>query len=178
MKKLQLLIVFGMLCIFGSLDASAQSLSKKFSFGIGLEGGLPTGDAKDAYNLAGGLTLRLAYQLGDGFATLTSGGIAFIPENLDGGDDMKVGLLIPVRAGYKYIIKDRFFVMGELGYGSFRQYYADENDELASVSDGGFLFAPSAGVQFNVLEIGLRYESVSLPGGSLSSVGLRLGFNF
>jgi len=124
------------------------------------------------------LPLRLAYHLGNGFATLTSGGIAFIPKNLDGGEDMKVGLLIPVKAGYKYIIQDHFFVMGEIGYGTLRQYYADENDELASVSNGGFLFAPSAGVQFNVLEVGLRYESVSLPGGSVSFVGLRLGFNF
>ena len=158
MKKFQLLFIFGMLCIFSSFNVAAQNLSKKFSFGLGLEGGLPLGDVKEAYNLAGGLT-------------------AFIPESLE-GEDVKAGLLIPVKAGYKYIIQDRFFVMGEIGYGSFKQYYADENDQLASVSNGGFAFAPSAGVQFNVLEVGLRYESVSLPGGSLSFLGLRLGFNF
>lgn len=177
MKKFQFFLISGMLCILCSFNAQAQSLSKNFSFGLGLEGGLPTGDVKEAYNLAGGLTLRLSYKVGSGFATLTSGGIAFIPESLD-GEDLKAGLLIPVKAGYKYIIQDHFFLMGEIGYGSFKQYFPDENDELASVSNGGFAFAPSVGVQFNVLEVGLRYESVSLPGGSLSFMGLRIGFNF
>lgn len=177
MKKLQFFLISGMLCILCSFNAQAQSLSKNFSFGLGLEGGLPTGDVKEAYNVAGGLTVRLSYKVGNGFATLTSGGIAFIPESLE-GEDVKAGLLIPVKAGYKYIIQDRFFLMGEVGYGSFKQYYSDENDELASFSDGGFAFAPSVGIQFNALELGLRYEAVSLPGGSLSFLGLRVGFNF
>lgn len=177
MKKFQFFLITGLLCLLGSFSASAQSLSKTFSFGLGLEGGLPMGDAKEAYNVAGGLTARLSYKVGNGFATLTGGGIAFIPESLE-GEDVKAGLLIPIKAGYKYIIKDRFFLMGEVGYGSFKQYFADENDALASVSNGGFAFAPSVGVQFKVLEIGLRYESVSLPDASLSFVGLRLGFNF
>lgn len=177
MKKFQLFLIFGTLSIFCASNAVAQNLSKDFSFGFGLEAGLPTGDVKEAYNFAGGLTLRLSYHAGPGFITLTSGGIAFIPESFE-GEDVKAGLLIPVKAGYKYIIQDRFFLMGEVGYGSFKQYYSDENNELASVSNGGFAFAPSAGVQFNAFEIGLRYESVSMPEGSLSFLGLRLGFNF
>ncbi|MEO8405193.1 MAG: transporter [Chitinophagaceae bacterium] len=177
MKKFNLFLICGMLSIFCSSNASGQSLSKKFSFGFGLEAGLPTGDVKEAYNFTGGLTLRFAYHVGPGFATLTTGGIAFIPESLE-GEDVKAGLLIPVKAGYKYIIKDHFFVMGEVGYGSFKQYYSDDNGELASVSNGGFAYAPTIGVQFNALELGLRYESVSLPGGTLSFLGFRLGFNF
>lgn len=177
MKRFRSFIIAGIACIALCSTASAQSLNKTFSFGFGLEGGLPTGDAKEAYNLAGGLTLRFSYKAGPGFATLTTGGIAFIPESLE-GEDTKAGLLIPVKAGYKYIIQDKFFVMGELGYGSFRQYYADENDELASMTSGGFAFAPAVGVQFNTFELGLRYESVSIDGGTLSFLGLRLGFNF
>lgn len=159
-------------------QASAQKLSKTFSFGIGLEGGVTTGDLKKAYPVNGGLTLRLSYQVGPGFATLTSGAIGFIPKSFDDVEDLKASVLIPVRAGYKYIFNERFFAMGEIGYGSLKTFYTDHNDELASVSEGGFLFAPSVGVQFGVAEVGLRFESVSIAGGSISSMGIRLGFNF
>lgn len=177
MKKSISILTFVVALSFAYSDSSAQKLTKTFSFGVGLEGGITTGDAKDAYPTNGGLTLRGSYHIGPGFATLTTGGIAFIPDDLE-DEDAKVGLLIPVRAGYKYIIKDRFFAMGEVGYGSFKQFYSDEHDELVSRSDGGFLFAPSVGVQFGVVEISLRYESVSVGDENLSLLGLRLGFNF
>lgn len=165
--------------MFFFTNISAQNLTKKFSFGLGFEGGFTMGDAKDSYPNNGGLTLRLAFHAGPGFATLTSGALAFFPKSFKDEDNLKAGVLIPVRFGYKYIIQDKFFVMGELGYGNFKQFYKDdESDGVASTSEGGFLYAPSAGVQFGKFEAGLRYESVSLNGGSLSSFGARLGFNF
>lgn len=177
MKKIISILFLAVVMSFAYGNSSAQKLSKTFSFGLGLEGGIPTGDLKDVYNGAGGLTLRGSYHVGPGFATLTTGGIAFIPKSFD-GEDAKAGLLIPVRAGYKYIFKDHFFVMGEMGYGSFKMYYSGENDELASESDGGFLFAPSIGAQFGVMEISLRYESLKVFESNVSTIGLRLGFNF
>lgn len=177
MKKTISILVLAVVMSFAYRDSSAQKLSKTFSFGIGLEGGITTGDTKDFYPANGGLTLRGSYHVGPGFVTLTSGAIAFIPKDIE-GEDVKAGLLIPVRAGYKYIIKDHFFVMGELGYGSFKEFFSGEDDELASDTQGGFLFAPSVGAQFGVVEISLRYESVSLSGTNLSLIGLRLGFNF
>lgn len=177
MRKIIFSAMIGVCLLMLHSDLSAQKLTKKFSFGVGLEAGLPVGDAKDFYNFAGGLTLRFSYHVGPGFATLTSGGIGFIPKSFE-GEDAKAGVLIPVRAGYKYIFQDRFFAMGEIGYGSFKQFFADDNDELQSVTHSGFLFAPSVGVQFGVAEIGLRYESLSVDGGSISDFGLRLGFNF
>ena len=69
--------------------------------------------------------------------------------------------------------------MGEIGYGSLRTFYTDENDDLQSETSGGFLYCPSVGAQFGTTEISLRYESVSVEKGvTLSSIGLRLGFNF
>lgn len=160
-----------------SFTASAQKLTKKFSVGFGLEGGLPTGDAKDAFNFTGGLTLRFSYHEGPGFITFAIGGIAFIPKSFE-GEDTKAGLQIPFKAGYKYIIGDHFFVMGEVGYSSFKYFYSDEDGNLVSTKDGGFTFAPGAGVQFNALEVGLRYESFSIKGGNISYLGFRVGFNF
>lgn len=176
MRKLTAFIIVLFFLLPGQ-DVSAQSLSKTFSFGIGLEGGLTTGKFSDLYSANGGLSLRLSYQAGPGFATLTSGAIGFIPKSFE-GEDLKASVLIPVRAGYKYIHNERFFGMAEIGYGNVKTFETDHNDELVSHSSGGFLFAPSIGVQFGVTEIGLRYETVSLTGASLSSFGIRLGFNF
>lgn len=164
-------------CLMLSVSASAQRTGKQFSVGIGFEGGIPTGDAKASYNVTGGMTIRLSYLAGPGYVTLTSGGIVFAPKSLS-GETLKAGLQIPIKAGYKYLINENFFVMGEMGYSSVRTYYKDQNDNLASVSSGGFTFAPAIGVQSHSFEFSVRYESTSLNGGSLSFVGARLGFNF
>jgi len=163
--------------ILTGMHLNAQKLSKTFSFGIGIEGGFVSGDFKDVYGGNAGITLRGSYHAGPGFVTLTSGAIAFLPKSFK-GENLKAGVLIPVRAGYKYIFQQRFFAMGEIGYGSFKSFYKDENDDLQSETSSGFLFSPSAGVQFGTTEIGIRYESVSLSGATLSSIGARIGFNF
>lgn len=178
MKKIfiEALLIFAI--VLSGMQLEAQKLSKKFSFGIGIEGGLVTGVFKDTYGANGGLTLRGSYHAGPGFVTLTSGAIGQIPKTLD-GEDLKAALLIPVRAGYKYIFKDHFFAMGEIGYGSLRTFYTDENDDLQSETSGGFLYCPSVGVQFGTTEISLRYESVNVDKAvTLSNIALRLGFNF
>ena len=70
-----------------------------------------------------------------------------------------------------------FFVMGELGYSSFKIYY-DANGTVASNSSGGFTYAPTVGVNFNAFEAGIKYEATSVSGGTFSNISLRLGFNF
>lgn len=156
--------------------AKAQNESKKFSVGFGLEGGLPLGDIKDAYKFDGGITIRFSYKAGPGFATLTSGAIAFLPKS-DLGNSTKASLQIPVKAGYKYIFRKPFFVMGELGYSSIKIYSGD-NGDLVSNTYGGFTYAPSVGVNFKAFEAAIKYEGVSVSGGTFSSIGIRLGFNF
>jgi hypothetical protein len=178
MKKL-MFIVLAIAIVFGaSQKASAQKMKKKWSLGFGLEGGLPMGDMKDTYSFAGGITLRFSYHIGPGFATLTSGSLGWFPKSLDGGKDLKAGVQIPIKAGYKYIYKDHFYAMAELGYNSFKFYGIDANGDLTSYNNSGFVFAPGIGVQFNSVELGIRYEHFSLTGGSASFLGLRLGFNF
>lgn len=177
MKKMLFLMLLSVLLFTIQHPADAQKLSKKFSVGFGLEGGLPTGDMKDFYNFTGGLSLRFSYHAGPGFATLTSGAMPFIPKSLN-GKDTKAGLLIPIKAGYKYIIGEHFFIMGELGYGSFTQFFPDDSDKLQSIKSNGFLYAPAIGAQMGAAELSLRYESLRLPGGRLSFMGLRIGFNF
>jgi hypothetical protein len=171
-------VVLGSFCLIlcGSFSANAQKDSSKLSFGFGLEAGVPTGDAKAAYNFTGGLTVRLSYHAGPGFLTLTTGAEGYVPKKGQ-GNSTKASLQIPVKAGYKYIFAKPFFVMAELGYSSFRIYY-DNNGSVASNSYGGFTYAPTVGVNFNAFEAGIKYEATSVSGGTISNLSLRLGFNF
>ncbi len=174
MKKTLIVFLMASLCLV--IKANAQKESKTFSAGFGLEGGLPLGDAKTAYNFTGGITVRFAYHAGPGFVTLTSGVVLYGPKS-DQGNATKASLQIPVKAGYKYVFYKPFFVMAELGYSSFKIYY-DNGGTVASNSTGGFTYAPTVGVNFNVFEAGIKYEATSVSGGTLSNISLRLGFNF
>jgi len=152
----------------------SQKETKKFSVGLGIEAGLPTGPASDLYSFAVGLTIRFSYHVGPGFVTLTSGGIGYDPKTVV-GQKKKIGLQIPVRAGYKYIVH-HFFVMGEVGYSEFKSYYG-QNGGLVSANAGSFIAAPSVGIQFNAFEAGLRY-GIDFRSGGGGLFGIRVGFNF
>lgn len=167
----------GVFCLLMSVGnhVNAQSPDKAFSVGFGLEGGLTSGAAN--YHTMGGLSIRFSYHVGPGFVTLGSGGFAWIPKSFE-GKTTKASLQIPVLAGYKYIFAKHFFAMGELGYSSFRVYYNGGNGDVASTNYGGFTLSPTVGINFNAVELGLRYQTTSLSGGTVSAIGLRLAFNF
>jgi hypothetical protein len=176
MKK----VLFGVIScalILLSVQSNAQSAGKKWSIGFGFTGGIPLGNTKTAFNVAGGLDLRFSYKAGPGFATLSVGANAFIPKSFV-GVSTKAGLQIPVKVGYKYVIVPHFFVMGEAGFSSFRSYYNGGNNNLVSNSVTGFTYAPSIGTEFGAFEVAVRYEGIAVSGGTVSFVGLRLGFNF
>jgi hypothetical protein len=176
MRKVVFAMIFCTLSLL-SIQVNAQSDRKPWSIGFGFDGGIPLGDAKTAYNFNGGMDIRFSYKLGPGFATLTAGANAFIPKSFN-GVDTKAGLQIPVKLGYKYKIVPHFFVMGEAGYSSFRSYYDDGNNHLVSASTSGFTYAPSIGTEFGAFEAAVRYEGISVSGGTISFVALRIGFNF
>ncbi|MGN6436034.1 MAG: hypothetical protein ACTHMM_05855 [Agriterribacter sp.] len=177
--KNTLIIAGAMMLAFTAfaINTYAQKTDKTFSFGFGLETGLPLGDYKQLYSFAPGLTLRASYKLGPGFATLTSGALAFLPKSLD-GEDLKAGVQIPVKAGYKFIYKEHLFAMGEIGFSRFNYYYTDFDGKVASTKETGATFAPTIGYQTGAFEIGLRYELTGFKGSSLNAMLLRLGFNF
>jgi hypothetical protein len=187
MKKLFTIIFAGSL-LFSSIKTFAQKETKKWSIGILTESGLPLGDAKNIYQITSGLSLRFSYHVGPGFVTLSGGAVAYIPKNIfspsslfdtTGTSDFKIGLQIPIKVGYKFIFDHHFFVMAEIGNSIFRVYYDDGSGHVASTKlPGGFTFAGSAGFQFGSYEIGFKYETIKVTGGSISNIGLRTGFNF
>ena len=167
-------VLFCLLSSVGTI-VRAQSDSKTFSAGFGLQGGIPA--SSTGYHFDGGLTVRLSYHAGPGFVTLSSGVVAWIPKSFQ-GSTTKASLQIPVLVGYKYVFAKPFFVMGEVGYSSFRVYYKGDDNNVASSTYGGFTYAPTIGVTFKALELGIRYESTSLNGGTASAIGLKVAFNF
>jgi hypothetical protein len=176
MKRLFIYLFCG-LFVFMSLPTTAQTLNKLCSVGFGVEGGVPVNGASNIYNFSGGITGRFSLHVGHGFATLTAGGIAFVPQELS-GQNQRNAVQIPVKAGYKYIILRHLFVMGEVGYSAFRYYYVGGDDNLLVKSTGGFTYAPCIGVQFRILELSARYETIQLNTGNISYLGFRMGFNF
>jgi hypothetical protein len=165
MKKLMTTLMLLGIVMISAQSASAQKMSKTFSIGFGLEGGIPT---SAGYSGIGGLTIRGSYHLGPGFVTLTTGGLLWV----------KASLQVPVKAGYKFIFKNYLFAMAEVGYNSFRTYGVDAAGNVIAFSNSGAVFAPAVGVQFKSLELGLRYETLTFSAGSASMLGIRLGFNF
>ena len=182
MKRIYL-ILFAGCTMLGVSNAFAQNENKKFSVGLLSEIGLPTGVAKQSYNLTSGFNIRLSFHAPHGFATLSFGGVPYIPKVnfTDSTFDiqkLKVGIGVPVKVGYKFIFGHHFFVMGEAGYARFYSFYEGADDKVQSTHSGGFTFAPSAGFQFGALEIGVKYEAIQLTGATISNIGLKLGFNF
>ena len=153
-------------------DKEAKSY-KKVRIGLGLEAGLPMG-AMDYYKYAGGATLRVAVALNEKSAvTATSGAIAFIPEPIP-NVDMKASINIPIKAGYKYMLTDRIYGLGEAGTTISKTYAVAPNGQMISASGSSFTYAAGIGAHALRLDTSLRYEGYS-NGGFL---GLRVGFNF
>ncbi len=171
MKKTTVIFLMIACC---TLKSVAQKETKSFSAGFGIEAGAPVGNYSDVYTSYMGLTIRFAYHAGPGFVTLTTGALGFPPKKVT-GQPSKLGLQIPVLAGYKYIIQHHFFMMGEVGFASTKTYYGSQG-KLLSVSQSSFIAAPSVGVQFNTFEISLRYEIDFKDQGGI--IGPRIGFNF
>ncbi|MBS1736638.1 MAG: hypothetical protein JSS98_08575 [Bacteroidetes bacterium] len=178
MKK-QLALLTAVFLIF-SLTIQAQDKKeisgKKFKVGLGLEGALPVGVMGDAYSVGAGLSLRFLYKITPQFgATFTTGGIAFIPKDLNNlNSDSKATLNIPVKLGGRYKFTDKFYGIMEAGVTHSIIYYEDANGNLAHLTGNSFTYAPGIGVLLGGFDASLRYEGYENAG----FIGLRLGFFF
>lgn len=176
--KNKISLVLSVVLLLGALNTKAQKDNKPWSFGFGIEGGIPVGDARTIYDFNFGATARFSYHVGDGWATFTTGSVFMAPKNLDQGNNLRVGVQIPFKVGYKYKLIGPLFVMGEVGYSAYQFYYQDSYENTVHSNTGGFTYAPSVGITKGVFELTAKYESILVSGGSISHANLRLGFNF
>jgi hypothetical protein len=168
MKKILLaLFVLGVT----ACSSFSQTKSSGGKFSIGIDPGIPVGDASNGYNFAIGGDLKYDLPIADGtFFNISAGYTAFMTKDVlkQLGAKSSYGF-VPLKAGLKYYFNGQGF-FGEAQLGA----------TFSTESGGGtaFTYAPGIGYTFDGgFEAGVRYEAWSHDG-TLAQVALRLAYNF
>ena len=172
------------LALFFSVNAKAQTVTpNKLRFGVGVEGGLATGNAHNVSNLELGGTGRLQYGLANNFAlTLTSGYYNFFGKNVDVGTStlkyQSLGM-VPVKAGVKAFFSKNIYVGAEVGAGFETKVFLPPGyNEADFKKDTKLILSPAVGFAAKHWDVGVRYENFSGQSNSYGLVGLRLAYGF
>ena len=173
MKKVLLALAIIAGTAFTTFAQTKSGDSGKFS--IGLEGGLPLGDAHKLFSSTFGASLKYELPIASSTLFTISAGYSrfqYKGEVKDGlkalGVDRSGEGFVPVKVGIKYYIENGFFAEGQLGaaFGT------------ASGSGTAFAYSPGVGYTFDGgFEAGVRYEGWSHDG-TISQVALRLAYRF
>jgi hypothetical protein len=179
MKKI--LLFSALLCAFSSklfAQTSTASSSDAGRLSIGIDAGLPVGNAHDAYSLAIGGDLKYSHPVSTNLSISLSGGYTeligkdFNYSYTNGSTSIALGGrvnnlgVVPVKVGIRYGTNGFF---GEAQFGA------------AFISQGGgtaFAYSPGIGYAFDGdFEMGVRYEGWER-NGTTGQVALRLACSF
>lgn len=162
------------LLLIGSTKAMAQDIpndnyDQKFKLGIGATVGYPF---EDPYDLNVGGDVRLQYDLSRKYSLTATTGFSnlFVKDGADLG-------YIPAKLGFKaFVLKDKFYLMGEVGAA-----FAVTN----RFNDKSLLLSPSIGYATKYIDISVRYEYLpdfpvmeNNDDKGLGQVALRLAYGF
>lgn len=164
------------LFLLGTISVMAQDISgdtyqQKFKLGIGANVGYPF---EDPYNLNVGGDVRLQYDLSKRYSLTATTGFSNL---FVSGDDNDLGY-IPAKLGFKaFVLKDKFYLMGEAGAA-----FAVTND----YNDKSLLLSPGIGYATKYIDISVRYEYLpdfpsirnDAADKGLGQVALRLAYGF
>jgi opacity protein-like surface antigen len=171
MKKVLLVAVFAVV----AFSASAQTESKgRTRFSVGLEAGLPIGDAGDVYSSMLGGAVKVEIPVAKSlFATISGGYTNLSPKKEFKNVGFESTGVIPLKGGLKYFFNKNFYGGGELG-----AVFGTEKG-----SETSFAFAPGVGVSYpvsdkNDIDAGVRYESWSNNGFSINQIGFHVALKF
>lgn len=178
MKKILLVAVFAV----AALTTSAQTESKgRKRFSIGLEAGLPVGDAGDLYSFGIGGTAKVEVPVSSkAFASVSAGYTSLsIEKDFKNAFKSLTGIelepqgFVPVKAGLKYFFGKNFYGAGELGAAIGTEKGAETL----------FAWAPGVGISYpvsskNDIDAGVRYESWSKDGVSIDQIGFHVALKF
>jgi hypothetical protein len=176
LTKLAAAAITGVALLIGTNVNAQTTTPSPLRFGIGLEAGVPTGNAHNGSNIEVGGTARLQYNTSDHFALmLTSGYYNFFGKNYTttiGGttttiDGPSFGV-IPVKAGFKAFFADKLYFSAEAGAGF----------ETKGAKNTKLILAPGLGWANQKWDVGVRYEDFSGQNNSYGLVGLRLAYGF
>jgi hypothetical protein len=137
--------------------------------GIGIEGGIPTGNLNTFSNFDLGGTARLQYDTKSNLSfMLTTGYYNVFAKEINGFKPDALGL-VPVKAGLKVFATENIYFSGEAGAG-FETNYGKNTK---------FIVSPGIGyANYKGLDIGLRYENFSGQSDNYGLVGLRVAYGF
>ena len=183
MKKATKLIASAVaaIAILFTTNAKAQTTPPSaWRLGIGVEGGLPTGDLHTTQGWDLGGTARLQYGIDKNVALmLTSGYYNFFGKDytatiVTGTSVTTISAkapnfgLVPVKAGAKVFFNSPIYVSGEAGAGF----------ETVSGGKTRLLLSPGLGWANKSWDIGARYENFSGGGVNYGLVNLRVAYGF
>ena len=175
MKKPSILIAaaFTAAALFFNTQVKAQTAApaNPWRFGIGLEAGIPTGNAHDISNFELGGTARLQYDATSNFDyTLTSGYYNMFGKNqvIDGVNYKQHLGIVPLKVGIKAFFAQNIYFGAEAGAGF----------ETISGGNTKLILSPTLGYADKTWDVGVRYENFSGQGNSYGLVGLRLAYAF
>jgi hypothetical protein len=170
-------IAVAAIAIFFTTQVKAQTVDpNKWRLGIGIEGGIPTGNITSFSNFDLGGTLRLQYGFTKDLAlTLTSGYYDYFAKSqtitVDGvsatGTPSNLGM-VPVKAGLKYFFAPSIYLSGEAGAGFETNYNKDTK----------LILSPGLGWASKSWDVGVRYENYSGQGDNFGTVALRIAYGF
>jgi hypothetical protein len=168
MKKVVLVLVALSTTVLG---VNAQTSTKQpFTFGVGVNLGLPVGNFHNTHTFGVGAQLQGEFLFSDNFTgVITSGYTEFFGKsyNYGGGVSGKfsnVGL-IPILAGVRFYPVESFFIGGQIGYGIFTGSSGGGNPK-------GFEYLPQIGFNSESFQLILGYNGVSATGGTLGNLSL------
>jgi hypothetical protein len=174
MKRFTKIIAAGLgsLALFLATTVKAQTTqSSAWSLGIGLEAGIPTGNASDISSFEIGGTARLQYGASKSIAImLTSGYYNMIGKTVANGSGLKYPSLgmVPLKIGGKAYVAPNFYIDGEAGAGFDTSY--ENHTKL--------ILSPGIGYDAKTWDVGLRYENYSGQNNSFGLLGLRIAYDF
>lgn len=181
-------IAIAALAIFFTTNVKAQSVKPDgWRLGVGIDGGVPTGNANSISSFELGGTARLQYGLSNNFAlTLTSGYYNFFGKtynvnivdpitNTVTTTSIKGGSLgmIPVKAGIKAFFTPSFYFGAEAGAG-----FEVHEPIAGDTKDTKLILSPGIGYASKSWEVSARYENFSGQGNNYGLVGLRIAYGF
>jgi hypothetical protein len=176
-KSKLIAIAVAAVAIFFTTNVKAQTSDpNKWRFGIGIEGGVPTGNASNISNFELGGTARLQYGFSNNFAlTLTSGYYNMFGKNITetiGGTTITgkasdLGI-VPVKVGIKAFFTPSIYFGAEAGAG------------FETINEGNtkLILSPALGWANKSWDVGVRYENFSGQSNNYGLVALRLAYGF
>jgi hypothetical protein len=150
---------------------TATTTPSPWRFGIGVEGGIPTGNEKNFSNFELGGTARLQYDADSRLGiTLTSGYYNFFGKDnpVIPGTKYPNDGLVPVKAGIKAFFAPAIYFGAEAGAGF----------ETRSSGNTKLILSPALGYAHKSWDISLRYENFSGQNDNYGLVGLRVAYGF